>query len=97
MNYLVSRHAGAIEWCLQQGYKIDQILAHLNPNDIKENDVVIGTLPLPLAAEVQAKGARYLHLNLPLSADLRGVEISAEKMTELGASLQEFKIELIPR
>lgn len=95
MQYLVSRHAGAIEWCQEQGYQADKVLTHLDVSLIQANDVVIGTLPIPLAAQVQAKGARYLHLNLPLTAELRGVEISAKQMTELGASLQEFRIEVI--
>ena len=70
MQYLVSRHPGAIEWCLMQGYQIDHIVPHLQTDTIQAGDLVIGTLPIPLVAEVQAKGARYLHLHLPLTAEI---------------------------
>ena len=95
MRYLVSRHFGAIEWCQHQGFAIDEIVTHLEAEQIQAGDIVIGTLPITLAAKVQAKGARYLHLDLPLPSELRGVEITAKQMDELGASLMEFDIKAI--
>ena len=56
MIYLVSRHPGAITWCQRQGLTIDTVLPHIQPTIIKKGDVVIGTLPINLAAEVQQAG-----------------------------------------
>lgn len=95
MKYVVSRHAGALQWCRLQGINADKTVAHLDPSNICPGDMVIGTLPLPLAAQVQANGGRYLHLTLPLPADLRGQELTAEQMTALGATLQEFCVKAL--
>lgn len=48
----VSRHQGAIEWIKQQSIQVDVFVEHLNVEEIQADDVVIGTLPLHLAAEV---------------------------------------------
>lgn len=95
MIYLVSRHPGAIRWCQQQSFAIDSILSHLDPALIAEKDIVIGTLPINLAAEIQEKGARYIHLSLRVPYELRGVELTSEKLDEINASLQEYSIKPI--
>jgi len=95
MQYLVSRHAGAIEWCRRQPLNIDHVLSHLDENLIQPGDWVIGTLPLPMVAAIQRRGARYLHLNVPVSAELRGQELSADQLEQLGASLQEYRVEAL--
>lgn len=95
MIYLVSRHAGAVTWCHQQGLDVDTIIPHLDPAIIMPGDMVIGTLPIQLAAQVQAHGARYLHLSVPTPPQWRGQELSAEQLALLGASLQEFHIEAL--
>ncbi|MFY8299515.1 CRISPR-associated protein Csx16 [Pseudoalteromonas sp. SS15] len=92
MRYLVTRHPGAIEWCRQQGLECDQVIAHLNIALVQAGDEVIGTLPIPMAAELIKKGGKYFHLTVPLTADLRGRELSAERMTQLGCSLTQYHI-----
>lgn len=95
MNYLVSRHPGAVEWCQRQEQAIDTILPHLDTALICAGDKVIGTLPLPMVAEVQRRGARYLHLSVPVPYELRGQELSADQLEQLGASLTEYKVEAL--
>ncbi len=92
MKYLVSRHLGAMEWCKRRNIDIDKIVTHLNPDIIQAGDVGIGTLPIPLVAIVNARQARYLHLSLSLTDDLRCVELDANTMEKLGATLQEFTV-----
>ncbi|QQK58052.1 CRISPR-associated protein Csx16 [Shewanella sp. LC6] len=92
MNYLVSRHPGAIAWCQRQSLAIDAILPHLDPALICAGDRVIGTLPLPMVAEVQRRGARYLHLSVSVPSELRGQELSADQLDKLGASLTEYQV-----
>lgn len=96
MIYLISRHTGAIEWSQQQGLHVDCVVSHLDGLPIQAEDVVIGTLPLHLAAEVQARGARYLHLSLDVPFKWRGQELTCEQMQQAGAHLQEFQISRIP-
>lgn len=95
MNYLVSRHPGAIAWCQRQQLVIDTILPHLDPVQIRAGDWVIGTLPLPMVAEVQRRGGHYLHLSVPVPPELRGQELSADQLEQLGASLIEYQVEAL--
>lgn len=90
--YFVSRHAGAAEWFARQGLAVDRTVAHLDVNAIGAGDVVIGSLPVNLAAQICARGARYWHLSLALPPESRGRELSADDMARLGARLQEFQV-----
>lgn len=92
-TYFITRHPGALEWAAQEGLTGAECIAHLDLAHIGPGDRVIGTLPVNLAAEVCAKGARYLHLSLRLPAEARGTELSAEEMRRYGASLREYRIE----
>lgn len=91
-TYFVTRHQGAKDWAEQQGLNIDHIVEHLDPKNIHANDIIIGTLPIHLAAEIQQNGGRYLHLTLNLPPELRGKELTADDMTQAGASLTEYHI-----
>ena len=77
---------------MRQGLRIDHVVAHLDPTIVRAGDTVLGTLPLPIAAQVCTRGARYLHLSVSLSADLRGQELSADQLEELGATLCEYRV-----
>jgi CRISPR-associated protein Csx16 len=46
-----------------------------------------------LAAQVCERGARYLHLSLELTPELRGRELTVEEMRACGARLQAFRVE----
>ncbi len=94
-TYFVTRHQGAIEWAKQQGIKVDVQISHLDPAIIKSGDIIIGSLPVNLAAEVCSRGGRYLHLSLDLPQELRGKELTSEYMHMLGATLEEFKVRKI--
>jgi CRISPR-associated protein Csx16 len=91
MQYFVSRHAGAHEWASRKGFDV-VVVTHFDPNTVHPDDVVIGTLPIHLAARVCERGGRYLHLVLDLTADDRGKEISADRMAELGARIEEYRV-----
>jgi len=92
MIYLISRHAGAIEWSRQQGIQVDIVVPHLEGLPVQAGDWVIGTLPVQLAAAVQANGARYLHLTLDVPFAWRGQELTCSQMYQAGARLQEYRI-----
>lgn len=60
MIYFVSRHPGAIAWIKKQvEWKVDAFVTHLDIDMIKAGDIVLGTLPIHLAALVCQKGAEF--------------------------------------
>lgn len=96
-TWFVSRHPGALHWMQAHGPAFDQHVEHLDPAQVGAGDVVIGTLPVNLAAEVCARGARYFNLSLQLSVSDRGQELSADDLQRCQAQLQEFHIQHTPR
>jgi CRISPR-associated protein Csx16 len=92
---LITRHPGAVEWAARQGLRIDRQLAHLDPADIQPGDVVIGTLPVNLAAEVCARGGRYFNLSLDLPRAVRGTELSADDLDRYGARLEGYSVQTV--
>lgn len=89
--YFVSRHKGAGKWARKNGIEATHV-AHLDPEDIGRGDTVLGTLPVSVAADVCMRGARYFHLSMNLPTHERGRELSAEEMTQYGASLEEYSV-----
>lgn len=92
-TYFVTRHPGAREWAAEEGLPVDDIIEHLDPDQIQRGDTLIGSLPVNLAAAVCQRGARYLHLSLNLTPGLRGLELSAADLRACGARLEEFRVE----
>jgi len=90
-TYFISRHAGAIEWAQQQDIKVDQQLSHFDPSITQQGDVIIGTLPINLVAEVNQRGGEYLHLTLMLPSEMRGKELSADELVQYSASLEAYQ------
>lgn len=88
----VTRHPGAREWATQQGLEVDEFVVHLDPSIINPGDVIIGSLPVNLAADVCDRGGRYLQLSLKLPLALRGRELNIEQMQDCGACLEEYRI-----
>lgn len=89
---LITRHPGAVEWAARQGLKVDRQIAHLDPAAIHPGDVVIGTLPVNLAAAVCARGGRFFNLSLDMPPEARGRELSADELERFGARLEEYLI-----
>ena len=89
---LVTRHPGAIQWIHDKGINISHHLDHLDTGDIRKGDVVIGVLPIHLAAEVCNRGGEYLHICMEVPPAERGKELSSQKMAQLHASLKRFEI-----
>lgn len=93
--YFITRHPGAMAWARREGIAADQIIDHLEVAAVQSGDTVIGVLPVNLAAQVCARGARYLHLSLELPPDMRGRELTAEDMQRLGARLEAFHVQAV--
>ena len=93
MAWFVSRHPGAIEWAKRQHLVIDRWVEHLNPAEVNAGDIVIGTLPVNLAADVCKRCARYFHLSLKVPAEWRGRELSSDDLRCLAAQMVPYHIE----
>lgn len=89
--FLVTRHPGALDWAARRGIEA-RAVAHLDPAEVAPGDVVMGTLPVHLAAEICDRGARYLHLTLDLPAAARGRDLSADEMERYGARLTDYLV-----
>lgn len=91
-TYLITRHSGAKQWAEEEGIAVNEQLDHLELHRVRAGDVVIGSLPVNLAAEVCARGGRYFHLSLELPQEWRGRELAPEEMRRCGARLEEFRV-----
>ena len=94
-TYFISRHPGARAWADRQGLSVDRALEHLDPAVLSPGDMVVGSLPVNLAAEVCAREARYLHLSLDLPFEKRGLELSEDDMRRFGVRIEEYRVEKI--
>lgn len=93
--FFITRHSGARDWAAEQGLAAT-VIAHLDAATVQPGDTVMGTLPIHLAAAVCARGARYLHLELDLPPDARGRDLTADEMTQYGATLREYVVTAKP-
>ena len=93
-NYFVTRHKGAAVWAARQGIDAEAV-THLDPETLKPGDVVMGSLPVHIAAQVCARGARYLHLAMETPPEARGRELTADDMARFGARLEEYVVRRI--
>lgn len=93
ITWFVSRHPGAVEWAQHQNLAIDCWVEHLDPAQVNAGDIVIGTLPVNLAAGVCKLGARYFHLSLKVPAEWRGRELTMAELLAGPAELRAFHIE----
>ena len=91
--WFVSRHPGAIEWVKLQNIQIDRFENHLDTSLVQACDVVIGTLPIHLAAEVCQKGAKFYFLSINVTPEQRGTELTCKQLTEQQCSIQPFMVE----
>lgn len=92
-RYLVTRHRGALTWAVRHGLRARKVaMDNFDPSIVRPGDVVIGTLPIQLVAEVNRLGAHYWHLTMDVPPEWRGRELSADDMDACGARLHEFRV-----
>ncbi|MCV6547909.1 MAG: CRISPR-associated protein Csx16 [Cohaesibacter sp.] len=90
-TYFVTRHKGAIEWAERRGIEAVHV-THLETDTINPGDIILGTLPVFLAAEICKRGARYFHLSIDIPVNMRGTELAADDLDRLDAQLQEYDV-----
>lgn len=90
--WFVSRHEGTILWAHQQALAVDHWVTHLDVTNIATGDVVMGTLPVHLAAKVCERGAKFYFVSLILTQSQRGQELSVDDMLGAQCRLQCFDV-----
>ena len=96
--FFVSRHEGARHWARiqtrlgQLAPAITDYVDELDPEQVRPGDTVMGTLPVHLAAQVCARGGRFVSLDLQLPPAMRGRELSATEMQHCRASLIRYDV-----
>ena len=95
--YLVSRHQGAVEWMKHMNHHYDVHLTHLSSEvPLCAGDTVVGSLPINLVADLAERGIGYTHLSLYVPEHLRGIELSAEQLSQLDAKLESYSVQRLP-
>ncbi len=97
--WFISRHPGAWDWFLKYGnqgrWKNVEHVSHIDIDKIRSGDIVIGTLPIHLAAEICDNGAQYWYLSISVPEHLRGKELTCDDMTLLSAKLEQYEVRRI--
>ena len=93
--WFVSRHAGAQQWAKRRAIDVDRYAEHLDPEHIETGDIVLGTLPLQIAARVIERGGEFYLLSMALPKEWRGKELSVEQIEALGAKLERFEVKRV--
>lgn len=88
--WFVSRHQGAIDWMKTQPIEVDHWVSHLDVECIQTQDVVIGTLPLHMVAQICEKGAQFYCLSIHIQETQRGQELTATQLDQYACTLQPF-------
>ena len=97
--YIISRHPAAQQWIREQGYSSAKLVHHVDDEfwlGLQEGDVVVGTLPIHLAAKactLTGNSFGFLSLFIPQNVRDRNEELSLEQMKEFGAAIGWYKIE----
>ncbi|SHE94914.1 CRISPR-associated protein Csx16 [Ferrithrix thermotolerans DSM 19514] len=95
-TYLITRHDGAKRWVFahvtEYGLQINKVLPHLDPSTLERGDVVVGTLPIQIVADLCDAGITYYHLTLKLPKEKRGLELSMDELDEFEAHLERFEV-----
>lgn len=99
MNYIVSRHPGAVEWMRRRLVgEPHQCLAHLEPGFTAAlGDRVCGVLPLAWVERIHRSGAEAWVLEVELPAALRGQELDAAQLDALQATLVRYEVRAVDR
>jgi len=85
---IVSRHSGAVEWLRQQGIT-GEVIPHVGDAAQIQGRIVVGALPLHLAAEC----AEVWAVDMPgLRPEQRGQDLTPSEMDAAGASITRYVV-----
>lgn len=90
VDLIITRHPGLLEFLLQEGVLVGSVpvLAHAKAEDLR-GKVVIGVLPLHLAAEADL----VIEAQLDLTPEMRGKELSADEVRRVFRGFRAYRVE----
>lgn len=97
-TYLVTRHPATRLWAQtlsQQGrlpFVIDQATEHLDVDALAAGDVVVGTLPMHIAAQLHGRKIAFWSLDLDVPMAERGMELDIEHLARVGARFTRYEV-----
>lgn len=91
-DLVVTRHPGAVAWVQQVLGRPVQSVAHLHESELVAGTRYYGVFPLNLAAAICATGAECWAISLQISPELRGQELTATQLDQLGARLVRYTV-----
>lgn len=95
-SYFVTRHSATKVWAKEQEIKVDHWLEHISELSLfNEGDVIYGTLPIQIAAQLCNQGVRYGHFSLQVPPCMRGVEFSVEQLSSFQPKIEFFSIQKV--
>lgn len=92
---VITRHPGAADWVSQQLGRSVHVASHLELDEIESGTNYYGVFPLHLAAAICAKGSACWAISVNMPPALRGQELSAKQLDELGAELVRYDVRAI--
>lgn len=93
-RFIVTSHSGTVTWMARKGIEADKVvMGDFDVAAVQPGDIVIGTLPLHLAAEVIRKGGRYWNFVLVKPEALRDKrDLAVQEIEQCQPRLEEFRI-----
>ena len=96
-TYFITRHLNALQWASEQNTHYDVHLVHLNASEkLKAGDTIIGTLPIQLVADLNARSIHYIHLSMQVPVHLRGIELTIQQLRDCKIQLEKFHVSRSP-
>jgi len=93
---IVSRHQSTVDW-LMEVFPGSEVRSHLSPEyqerlrdwrvSEEESLQIVGNLPFPMVMDILPE--QYVHVQVTVPQELRGVELTPEQLSEYG-SLRTF-------
>lgn len=95
-SYFVTRHPATKVWAKEQEIKVDYWLEHISDLILfHEGDVIYGTLPIQIAAQLCHQGVRYGHFSLQVPPHMRGVDLSVDQLSAFQPKIEFFSIKKV--
>lgn len=95
LHRVITRHPGAADWVRKQVGHAVEVAPHLEPGEIEPGVHYYGVFPLHLAAAICERGSACWAISVNMPPALRGQELSALQLDELGALLVRYQVQAI--
>lgn len=93
---IVSRHKSTIDF-VKAMFRDVTVLEHVNDiEELKDFDLIVGNLPLPMVAEIKRMGKRFVMVSLNIPKELRGKELTLEELHKFAELIEVEELKIKP-